>query len=218
MIGRARSCVGRLVALAVLLVAVWAGWTWGPTLLPVVEGWLGRAEAGRSGPEPSPELADATLDRLERFRAGEGPPVLALGEAELSSMLRYALPGLVPPGVDRPEVRLEDGRILLSARVAVEAFPELPALDQVVGLLPDTVTILMEGTLGAWGRENLALTVHRMEASRIPLPDRMIPEVLRALGRRDREGLGPQSMVIPLPEGLASAHVQRDSLVLVADR
>lgn len=218
MIGRARSCIGRLVAIAVVVVAAWAGLRWGPVLLPVVEDWLGRAEAGRDGPAPSPELADATLDRLERFRAGEGPPVLALGEAELSSMMRYALPGLVPPGVDRPGVRMDDGRIFLSARVAVDAFPDLPALDQVLGLLPDTVDIVMEGTLGAWGRENLALSIHRVEASRIPLPGRMIPEVLRALGRRDREGLAPQSMVIPLPEGLASAHVQGDSLFLVADR
>lgn len=219
MIGRARSCLGRGLALVVLLAAAYAGWRWGPAVFPTVERWLGLDDvAGYESPAASPELAEATLDRLERFRAGDGPAVLSLGDAELSSVVRYALPGLVPPGVDRPAVRLVDGRVLLLARVAVGAFPDLPALDQVLGILPDSVDILMEGTLGSWGRENLALTVHRVEASRIPLPSRMIPDVLNALGRREREGLAPESMLIPLPEGLASAYVQRDSLVLVADR
>lgn len=219
MIGRARSCIGRLVAVVVLVAAAWAGWRWGPAVFPTLERWLGRDEvAGLESPDASPELADATLDRLERFRAGEGPAVIALGDAELSSVVRYALPGLVPPGVDRPSIRLSDGRVLLTARVAVEAFPDLPALDQVLGLLPDSVDILMDGTLAAWGRENLTLTIHRMEASGIPLPERMIPRVLTAMGRRDREGLAPSAMVVPLPEGLSSAYVRRDSLVLVADR
>ena len=207
------------MAVVVLVAAAYAGWRWGPAVFPTVERWLGRDEvAGLEVTDASPELADATLDRLERFRAGEGPPVLALGDAELSSLVRYALPGLVPPGVERPSVRLVDGRVLLTARVAVNAFPDLPALDQVLGLLPDTVDLLMDGTLGAWGRENLALTIHRVEASGIPLPDRMIPRVLAAMGRRDREGLPPDAMVVPLPEGLASASVRSDSLVLVADR
>lgn len=217
MIGRARSCIGRLVAVVLLVSAAYVGWRWGPAVFPTVERWLGRGDVAEAS-TASPELADATLDRLERFRAGDGPAVISLGEAELSSMVRYALPGLVPPGVDRPSVGLSEGRVLLTARVAVEAFPDLPSLDQVVGLLPDTVDVLMEGTLTPWGRENLALTVRRVEAAGIPLPERLIPRILRAFGRPDRDGLAPNAMLVPLPEGLASAYVMRDSLYLVADR
>ena len=211
-----RSRLVRILVLAAVLVAAWAAWAWGPS---IVERWTGRDRvAGLEEPGLSADLADETLDRLERLRAGEGPDRLALGAAELSSVVRFALPGLVPPGVERPTVRMAEGNVVLTARVAVEAFPELPSLDQVVGLLPDSVDILMEGSLSPWGRENLALRIHRLEASGIPVPGRMIPDVLEALGRRDREGLSPQSMLIPLPDGLSSAFVERDSLVLVADR
>jgi hypothetical protein len=52
----------------------------------------------------------------------------------------------------------------------------------------------------------------------VPLPSRTIPGILRALGRVHREGLPPDALAVPLPGGLASAYVEEDSLVLVADR
>ncbi len=206
--------------MVVLAALAFAAWRWGPDAVPQVEAWLGRGSTTREAgtPPPSPELAETTLDRLERFRAGKGPDVLRLGDTELSSMIRFALPGLVPPGVDAPTVHLHEGRVSLSARVAVDAFPDLPALDKITGLLPDTVDLVMEGTLGPWGKENLALTIDHLEASRIPLPNRLIPQVLKALGRKPREGLPADALVVPLPEGLASAYILKDSLVLVADR
>ena len=96
----------------------------------------------------SAELAEAALDRFEAFRAGLAGERLAMSDAELSSVVRYAIPGILPPGVSEPEVTLEGGSLTLAARVAIEAFPDLPALDQVVGILPDTVPVRMEGELG----------------------------------------------------------------------
>jgi hypothetical protein len=178
---------------------------------------------GRRAPEavvraPSPELADSTLDRFESFRSGEVGPEMRLGGAELSSLVRYSLPGLLPPAIEAPSVRLQDGRIHLAARVAVEALPQLPALREVMGLLPDTVLVEIRGTLAPLADEFAALHVDRIEASRIPLPARYIPEILTALGRRSMENLPPDALLIPLPQGLRTAYVLRDSLVLVSNR
>jgi hypothetical protein len=176
-------------------------------------------------------LAEATLDRFEAFRTGSGSggagegsagegseERLHLGAAELSSVLRYALPGMVPPGVYEPAVGLEDGRVILSARVATSALPDLPALNEVVGLLPDTVGIVMHGALLPFRPNFAALQVEGVEASRIPLPGRMIPPILAALGRSPLEGLPPHALAVPLPTGLSRVFVDRDRLVLVADR
>jgi len=202
-----------------------AAFRWGPAALAALERALGlgdpvwvEAPPGSGPPQPSPETADATLDRFERFRAGEGGDRLALGSTELSSVLRYAMPGLVPAGVADPEVFLEEGRVRVRARVAVEAFPRLPRLEQVMGILPDTVLLEMVGSLVRLDQSFLALRVDRVEASRIPIPQRMVADVLAGLGREGPPGLPANALAVPLPDGVASAVVQGDSLVLEARR
>jgi hypothetical protein len=216
----------KVIAVVALLGAAYAGFRWGPVVFPRVEslvGWAGErvsdavSEAATRA-EPTPELADATLDRFEQFRSGAGTDRMSLGGAELSAVVRHALPGIIPPGVDEPTVALADGRVQLSARVALEAFPRIPAMDDVLRILPDTVLIEMEGSLVPHDRRHLALLVDRIEAGRIPIPSRFVSEVLAGLGREAPDGFSPDALSVPLPEGLESVYVQRDSLVLQAAR
>ena len=211
----------RFVLLVALLGAAYAGFRWGPVVFPRLEQALGIGgdEASLAADAiPTAELADSTLDRFERFRAGEGGDRMVLGGRELSSVIRFSLPGIIPPGVTDPVVRLKDGQVFLSARVAVAAFPKLPRLDEVVGILPDTVSVEIRGSLVPHDQANLALLVDRISAARVPLPTRMVAEVLEGFGRGGRSGLGPDALPVPLPDGIRSVHVQRDSLVLIAER
>jgi len=213
--------IRRLVLFVALMGAAYAGFRWGPVVFPRLEQALGISgddESLAADAQPTAELADSTLDRFERFRAGEGGDRLVLGGRELSSVVRFSLPGIIPPGVSDPVVRLEDGQVHLSARVAVAAFPKLPRLDDIVGILPDTVTVEIRGTLVPHDQRNLALLVDRISAARVPIPARMVAEVLEGFGRGGRAGLGPDALPVPLPDGIRSVHVQRDSLVLIAER
>ena len=65
-----------------------------------------------------------------------------------------------------------------------------------------------------FGEEESALLVHGVEASRIPIPRRLIPEILRAIGRVDRPGLPREALAVPLPAGLGSAYILSDSLII----
>ena len=67
-------------------------------------------------------------------------------------------------------------------------------------------------------QRNLALLVDRISAARVPIPTRMVAEVLEGFGRGGRAGLGPDALPIPLPDGVRSVHVQRDSMVFIAER
>lgn len=222
-----KGCVGRIVTLAALAVAAVVAWRYAPPdwrertdeLRARVVELAGGASSDESAESAAtPELAESTLDRIERFRAGSAADdQMLLGGAEVSSIVRFALPGILPSGVTEPSVTMRGGRIILSARVAVTDFPELPSLEEIVGLLPDTVPIRMGGALGPRDESTSILYVDDVQAARIPIPDRFIPEILRALGREDREGLPPHAMLVPLPQGLRAVYVRRDSLVLVAD-
>jgi len=204
--------------LLVLVAVAYTGFRWGPMIFPAIEGALGIQPQVLEAPSggPSAELAEATLDRFEQFRAGELGDRLSLGGDELSSVVRYSLPGIVPEGVVDPVVSLDGGQVRISARVAVSAFPRLPRLDQILGLLPDTVLIEMRGSLVPIDQGHLALLVDRLHAAKIPIPSRMIAEVLEALGRRGPASLPADALAVPMPDGLESIFVQRDSLVMLA--
>ena len=209
-----------LLLVLVVAGAVWAGARWGPDLVPGMASLVDGDEAAgveSAGPEPTPELAEATLDRFERFRAGGAGERFVVGGAELTAVVRHSLPGLLPAGVSEPTVRLADGSVGVSARVAVDAFPRLPALGEVVGFLPDTLLMEMGGSLEPLDRNHLALVVDRVRAARVPLPRRMYGEVLRGLrGERGPPELPAHALPVPRPDGLRSVFVQGDSLVLLA--
>jgi hypothetical protein len=204
------------VLVVVILVAVGAALWWKRP--EIMDRFRGAGSGPPSAAVPSPELAEATLDRFEALQSGEAGAELRLGDAELSSLVRYSLPGVLPAGVEDPTVTISEGRVTLHARVELEALPELPRFGEVVALLPDTVPISIRGTLAPFGDQRAALHIDRIEASRIPLPARYIPEMLTALGRAEVENLPSNALLFPLPSGLSAAYILRDSLVLVASR
>ncbi|MDE2772471.1 MAG: hypothetical protein OXI46_02020 [Gemmatimonadota bacterium] len=228
MIGRPRGTLGSLVLLAaagLVAAGVWLAW---PRAAPPAEVEPPPPPVPSPPPPPvpsppppavpSPALARQTLDRLEEFRTGTAERTLALGSAEITSVMRFALPGHLLTGVSDPEVRLAGGRLTLSARVAIGAFTELAALGPVMGLLPDTVPVLLEGVFTRFAPQSLAFRVDRLEAAEIPLPERLVPEVLGALGHTRPGGMPGDALYVPLPPGIDSVYLVRDSLVLSAGR
>lgn len=217
-LGCLKSCLGKVVVATLVVAAAVAGWRWGPYVFPELAAWF---SSGDDVAEitASPQLADATMDRFEALRRGEVGDQLALGSTEIVSILRYSVPGIIPEGISEPRVVMADGVVTLTARVAVGAFPQLPDLHAVLGFLPDTLEVSLEGALAPLDDERWdALVIHGVRAAFIPLPDRMIPQILNALGREYVGGLPDDAIAIPLPDGLKTAYILRDSLILVSDR
>ena len=194
-----------------------AAWRWGPEAMPQIKAWF-QEEAVTEMPLASPELAQATLDRFEELLGGSGPDRLALSNVELVSVLKYALAGLIPDQVSDPSVTLADGVLTLSGKIPLNELEGLSELGPAVGFLPDTLLLELEGSLVPLDDRRAALVIHKVLASHIPLPDGMIPGVLRSLGRQPEEGLSPDALAVRLPSGLKAAYILRDSLVLVAVR
>jgi hypothetical protein len=210
--------VRRVVDLVVLILVAYGGWKWGGLVFPGLEARLGVGAAPAivvEGVEPSEELGDAALRRIEDFLEG-GEDELALSGAELTSVLRYGRQDLVPAGLHELHVRLEQGRAHAAADVSLSQFPALAELGPVTGILPDPVTLELQGSVMGFGDHSAALVVQGIAVAGVPLPRGLIPEVVRALREIDRPGLPDEALVVGLPEGIASAHVVGDRLVLVA--
>lgn len=218
MLGCLRSLVGKVAILLMLVLAAYAGWQWGPSVFPRVHEWFGLGPAQvQDSLAFSPAVADSALASVQAFRRGRGGDRMALGGRELTSLLRYSVSGMIPEGVADPSVTLRDDRVHFGGKVALDAFPDLPDLGPMLGILPDTLAVVLEATLLPFGEKTAALLVHGVEASRVPLPRRLIPEILRGMGRVDQPGLPPEAITIPLPSGLGSAYILADSLILTHD-
>ncbi len=216
--GCLKKMVSRIFFLFMLILAAYAGWRWGPEVFPRIEGWIHRSATGTvPAADPTPELANAVVSQVQALRRGEGLSRIALGDREITSVLRYSAPGIVPAGVDSPEVQLAGDKVRVRARVALASFPDLPDLGPVLGVLPDTVDVVLEGSLMPFGEGKAALLINHLETSRIPMPGRLIPQILMAMGRVQENGLPPEALLISLPSGVGTAYILGDSLILSND-
>jgi hypothetical protein len=163
---------------------------------------------------PSPELAEVAAKKIAQLKAGEAQAV-ALSEMEIQSLLQFKYRQLLPAFVDSPRVELENGKIVVQARVPVERLPQLSELGEAAAFLPDTTEVGVTGQLLPLRAGRVALAVDQVRAARIPLPKRLVPGALRKLGRKAEPGLPADALALPLPPGADAAYVRGDSLVFI---
>ena len=202
--------------LVFLIPAIYAGFKWG---LPSINGFLDSnpCEGCAEDDQPSVSLSDLTMDRFERLRWGESDDKLVLASVEVSSVVRYAVPGIIPLGLLEPRVEFEEEQVRLSAFVIAEKFPGLPKLDEIIGLLPDTIAVEMQGMIAPLDQGHFSLIINRLWMAKIPIPSSLIPAILTAFGREGRRALPRNALLIPKPDGIESAFVRADSLFLLAN-
>lgn len=208
------GCLRRLVVLAVMVASLALGWHHRDRLLAAWHDF--RAETAADQEAPSPELADAAERKLASLVAADGPDRVSLRQVEIQSLVDYRLADLLPPDVRAPRVRLQDGRVRLAGRVPTRQFAGAAAAEEILAFLPDTTELSAAAQLVPLRRDRVALEVFDMSAARIPLPERMVPQVLASLGLPVGPPLSPNMVALPLPPGAESAYVSGDSLVVLA--
>ncbi|MCY4572066.1 MAG: hypothetical protein OXF01_04630 [Gemmatimonadetes bacterium] len=210
--------VTRLAVAVLIVLAAYAGWKGGDAVFPRLETALGIGNGGEPvAPDlVTPEAADLARERIEAFRESEDALELRLKPFEVSSLLRYALPGVLPRGVVEPTVNMEGDRIELVAGVMPSELPELPDLGGITGaIVPDTVSVSASGSLIPFGEQGSMLLVREIVVGGIPIPSSAFPEILAALGRKDEQGLPASAIRAPAFKEIKSAYIEGGELVLV---
>lgn len=210
------GCLGRVLALLLLVVLVVMAWRWGPEAWERVSDSVGREEA--EAPRSSPGMAEAVMDRLTELLEGDTDPEVEMsfsGE-ELESLLRYELAGYLPEGVSDPTVRIRDGEVTLGLRLAAERIPAIPEMEQIRGFFPDTVPVQIRGRVLALEGPEAGFLVHRIDAAGLPIPRRFFPRILEGLTLVERPDLPPEAVAFPLPARIRTVRLEGDRLVLTS--
>lgn len=206
--------VTRTVLLLVAVLAAYSGWRWGDALFPRVEAMLGLGGTEVANPAVTPETAARVTARIEEFQASEEPE-LRLESAEVSSLLRYSAPGIIPDGVLDPIVSFDGDRMEIRARVVPARISGLPRLGGITGILPDTVDIVVGGSLAPFEDRASMLVVEGIEVQGWPVPAETVPEILEALGRAPPPGAPAAAVAVPSLGGLKGAYIENGKLVVI---
>ena len=209
-----RRLVTRVVLVMVAALAAYAGWKWGYAVFPRVEERLGIGQAGTAALPITPETAARATARIREFRSSEEPE-LRLESSEVSSLLRYSTPAMLPGGVVQPSVSFSRERIEFQAKALPRDIPDLPRVGGILGLLPDTVDILVIGSLLPSREEGTLLLIEGIELQGWPVPPNSVPEILAALGRESPPGVPESTVLVPALGGLRGAYTEDGRLVLV---
>ncbi|MDX1493069.1 MAG: hypothetical protein R3253_03275 [Longimicrobiales bacterium] len=168
----------------------------------------------------TPELAARTVDRLQLLRTGNGGARLRLTGDEVTALLRHALPGVLPEGIEDPVVHMESGQVVVDARLVTRDFVGSAPLATVLGALPDTIAVNLRGTVAPAGG-HLVLEVESAHAGHVPLPASAVASIASALaeatGHRVSTSPDRPSVGVPLPSGIGLVAVVDDRLVLDRD-
>ncbi|GIT50727.1 MAG: hypothetical protein Ct9H300mP15_09400 [Gemmatimonadota bacterium] len=132
-------------------------------------------------------------------------------------MVRYAIPGIIPPGLLEPRWNLKKDKSGCLGLLLQGKFSGLPQLDEIIGLLPDTMAVEMQGLIAPLDQSHFSLIINKLWMVKIPMPSSLIPAILTAFGREGRKALPRNALLIPKPDGIESAFVQGDSLFLSAN-
>ena len=210
----------RLALVAAILLASYAGWKWGDSVFPRVEAALGIAPSEAFGvieviEEVSPQAADRAMERIQAFRDSRAAE-LRLKPFEVSSLLRYSLPDVLPTGILDPAVEMDGDRFELTAGVLRSALPDLPGIGGIARmLLPDTVPVVAAGTLAPFDDRGSMLLVSEIVVSGMSVPSSAYRDILAAVGREEEAGLPEAAMRLPAFEEITGAYIEGGELVLV---
>lgn len=207
------GCIGRLVGLALLVAVLLGAWLYRDRILDLASGWRGE----EVGTEPSEALADSAEAKLASLTDEPAPERVAFGQAEVQSLIAFRIGHALPPYLIDPRITIDGDAMRVNARVPKEAMPELPGAGELTGLLPDTTDVTARATLLPLDSGRVAIAVDEMSAAKIPLPERMVPALLRRIGRTEEKGLPADAIAMRLPSGACSAYIRSDSLVLLTN-
>lgn len=208
------GCLRRIVSLIVLAAIAFLVWQYRSKIMATWQRFRGERPAATAPPVDAERSAQAKYAAL----AGtQPPPRVALSEDELQALLHTRFAAVLPRWVDSARIQLDGEKVRLSGRVPVDRIPQMRSMGEVAGLLPDTTEVAVKGQVIPLGRGRVALAVDQVTAAHVPLPRRLVPQIMAGLkqGRPAEASVPADALLLPLPRNIASAYVRNDSLILM---
>lgn len=209
-----RSCF-KLIGCGTLLVAgVVAGWLARDEIATYVSAVVGRSEAPlEAASSHPPDLARRAEEKIVALGQGELDEA-TLDADELNAWIEYGLRGFFPSYVSDVAATIEEERLVLAGRVALQEVPGIDGLGTWVALLGDTARVSFGGRLDGLRPGTGIYTVDDVQVGALPLPAAMRDQLLAQLKRGSNGDLPANVVAFELPRFVTDIGVREDQIVL----
>lgn len=201
-----RRSAGCVVLLALLAAGAWMA-------RDSIGDWMGRLELSATG-EPSERLAVRAEDKLNRIARDGLRDEVRFSEAELQSLLTYRSAPALPPGIEDPQVDVQDTIVVLSARLRPDSLDGFSAPDALRSTMGDTTRVIAGLVPSRGGPGETWLRVRSLQIGAFVVPPMMLPAIVRSL---EQQGVRVSNgaIVVPLLPGVDEVRLDGDDIVLV---
>jgi len=213
------GCLRRIGCLVVLLVAVGA-WFTRDLWWDRAQAMLGRApETAEAAPGTWEPISQASAERGElavrSLAQPRGPVFVSLRPGELASYALLSLASQLSPDLRGAQAAVVGDRMYVRSLVSLKELAGAGGLGSMGGMLAERDTLLIGGTFEV-ARAGLAqLHVREIRYGSFPLPERMIPAVVRRVRRgADTAGVDPDALPVPIPPFIGDVRVARGKITL----
>lgn len=199
----------RLLGAALLAILVAAAWLYRHQIRDYLAPYLpGRAAAAPAVGRPTETAVRTGRDKIDSLNAWRADSII-LTANEMASLIGGGLDGAVRKQLDSLQVRLEDGRLGVTAVIHTGSIPD-NVLGPLKGMVGPTERVEAAGPVQV-ARPGLAVwEVEELKLGSFPFPSEMIPPLLeRALGT-------PRSAVLPfvIPDGIGGVRIRPGGVTL----
>jgi hypothetical protein len=213
------GCLRRLGCLVVLLL-VGVGYAtrdywWAPARALVAR------ETGRAAPldtvsrweRMTPAAAERGERQVRALAAPRGPAYVSLRPGELASYAFLSLASTLPSSAEDAESIVMGDRVYVRSLVNIRDFAGV--LGSAGGLLPDRDTLRLGGTFEVLGRGRAQFRVQEVQIGRMPLPERLIPTIVRRVRRQTPgPGVAPDGLELPVPDYIGDVRIANGRITL----
>jgi hypothetical protein len=213
-----RGCIS-LIAWSVLIVAGLAvGWYYRDDISRLATTVKERVEPPvELAASASPELARRAEEKIVALGQGETDEIV-LSAAELDSWIEHGLQGFFPEYVSGVTTQVEDDRLVLSGRVAVEGIPGIDDLGPAAALVGDTASVSVRGRLDGLEAGRGVYYVESIYLGPLPMPNGVRDQLLSELKGDGAKGLPANAVAFDLPRFVTDIGVRADGVFLRSSR
>ena len=220
------SCLSRIGCLTVVVLAGAGAWWMYGGEVPSFMGGAGRVRLG------APDTVDAAgkpvawsgikdaqvpgahaLSELER---PNGPAYITLGAGDLAGFLAEGFGRALPQSAQGVQVAIVDDRVRMRAEIPLRELGGSALPEFVSNLLTDRDTVDMTGVIEMIRPGLAQFRVRSLSVHGIDVPTKLIPPLLKAVGRQmpQRDLVATDAFALPLPRAVADVRVSRGRVTL----
>lgn len=220
------SCLSRIGCLTVVVLAGAGAWWMYGGEMPSFAGGAGRFRLGApdsvnaagkpvvwSGMKDAQVPGAQAVADLER---PDGPAYITLGAGDIAGFLAEGFGRALPQSAQGVQVAIVDDLIRVRAEIPLRELGGSALPEFVSDLLTDRDTVDMSGTIEMIRPGLAQFRVRALNIHGIDLPPRLIPPLLKAIGRQvpQRDSVKTDAFALPLPRAVSDVRVSRGRVTL----